>query len=291
MLVDEPVAQPARVAAGKRLSDNGFGELRILQRSAVHGAASRFVGEQERRSELGRDRARRQDAPDIVCGHQPASSHDRHVDGRFDVGQQLVQRLSGRLRARVEGAAMPARRRALRSERVDAAGERGLRLGQRGHGADDRDACLAQPQALLGARHAERERRDVRPQVQQHLDLGRPVVVVEPRLTELGAVALGLRRERLGVALDVRRCARTRLWHKQIRADRAGSQAAGRGEPLGEHLGSQVTRSDEAEPAGIRPGGREFRRRRPTGHRRDDDRHSEIAKVERHRSFVSRPRR
>ena len=88
---------------------------------------------------------------------------------------------------------MSARRRALRSERVNAAGERDLRLGQRGHGADDGDACLAQPQALLGARHAERERRDVRPQVQQHLDLGRPVVVVEPRFTELGAVALGLR--------------------------------------------------------------------------------------------------
>ena len=288
MLVNEPVAQPACVATGKRPRDNGFSELRILQRSTVDGAATRFVREQERGSELGRDRARRQDAPHIVCGHQPTSSHDWHVDGRFDLGQQFVEGLGGRLRARVERAAMPAGRRALYSYSVDAAGDRGLRLGQRGHGADDRDARLAQPSALLGARHAEGERRDGRPHVEQHLDLGRPVVVVEPRLTELGAVALGLRRERLGVELDVPRGARTRLWHKQIRADRAGSQAARRGEPLGEHLGSQVTRSDEAEPACIRPGGRKCRRRRSTGHRRDEDRHRQIAKVERHRSFVSR---
>ena len=57
VLVDEPVAQPARVATGKSPGDNGFGELRILQRGAVHGAAARFVGEQERRAELRRDRA------------------------------------------------------------------------------------------------------------------------------------------------------------------------------------------------------------------------------------------
>ena len=60
MLVDEPVAQPARVAAGKCPRHNGFGELRILQRGSVHRAAARFVRQQERRSELGRGRARRQ---------------------------------------------------------------------------------------------------------------------------------------------------------------------------------------------------------------------------------------
>jgi hypothetical protein len=46
------------------------------------------------------------------------------------------------------------------------------------------------------------------------------VVVVEPRLTQLGAVALRLGCERLGVQLDVLAAAGTRLRHKQIRADR-----------------------------------------------------------------------
>ena len=203
MLVDEPVAQPACVAAGKRPRDNGFGESRVLQRGAVHGAAARFSRQQEGRSELRRRSARRHHAPDIVCRHQPAGSHDRHVDGRLHLGQQLVEGLRGRLSGRVERAAMPTRRRTLHRYRVDAAVDRGLRLGQRGDGADDRDAGLAQPPALLGARHAEGERCHVRSYVEQYIDLGGPVVVVESRLTKLRAVTLGLRRERLGVALDI----------------------------------------------------------------------------------------
>ena len=46
MLINEPVAQTARVAAGKRPRHSGFRELRILQRGAVHRAAPRFVCEQ-----------------------------------------------------------------------------------------------------------------------------------------------------------------------------------------------------------------------------------------------------
>ena len=113
VLVNEPVAQSACVATGKRPRDNGFSELRILQRAPVDGAATRFVREQERGSELGRDRASRQDAAHIVCGHQATSSYDWHVDGSVDLGQQFVEGLGGRLRARVERAAMPAGRRAL----------------------------------------------------------------------------------------------------------------------------------------------------------------------------------
>ena len=82
--------------------------------------------------------------PDIVRGHQPARRDDRHVDRRHR-GQQFVQRLGRRPGRRVERAAVPAGRRALRREHIDAAVDRRLRLGQRRHRADHRDARLAQP--------------------------------------------------------------------------------------------------------------------------------------------------
>ena len=139
---------------------NGFGELRILKRGSVHRATARFVRQQERRSELGGGRSRRQDAADVVRGHQPAGRHDRHIDGSLDLSQQLVEGLGGWLRGRVEGAAMPARRRPLYRHSVHTAGNRRLRLGQRCHGADNRDARLTQSPALLSARHPEGERCD-----------------------------------------------------------------------------------------------------------------------------------
>ena len=194
MLVDEPVAQPARVAAGKRPRHNGFGELRILQRGAVHGAASRFVGEQKRRAELRGDRACRQDPRDIVCGHQPAGGRDRHVDGRHHrrpAVRPAVGWPAARRGRRCRGARPPTgpapRARRRRGPRAVCAS------ATRCHGADDGDAGVAQPPAFLGAGHAECERRDVRPQIEQHVDLGRPVVVVEARLAERGAVALAPR--------------------------------------------------------------------------------------------------
>ena len=56
VLVDESVSQPTCVPTGKRLGDNGFGELRILECGTVHRAAARFVGQQERGAELRCDR-------------------------------------------------------------------------------------------------------------------------------------------------------------------------------------------------------------------------------------------
>ena len=105
--------------------------------------------------------------------------------------------MRGRLRSRVERAAVPARRGALHRYGVDATGQRGLRLGQSRHGGDDGNTGLTQLSALLGARHAECERRDVGLHVEQNADLGRPVIVVESRLTERGTVPFRLGSKRL----------------------------------------------------------------------------------------------
>ena len=158
MLVDETVAQSARVAAGKRLGDDRFGELRVLQRRAMHRAAARFVGEQERRPELRGDGAGPQHAADIVSRREPARRDDRDIDDR-QRGQQMLQRIGRRLRSGIERAAMPARRRALRHHHIDAAGDRRLGLRQCRHGADGGDADVTKPLALSGGRQAERERR------------------------------------------------------------------------------------------------------------------------------------
>ena len=66
-----------------------------------------------------------------------------------DSGEQFGQGLRVGLCDGVEGAAMPARRRALHGNGVDAAVHRGVRLVERGHGADGGDARVAEPLALL----------------------------------------------------------------------------------------------------------------------------------------------
>ena len=140
------------------------------------------------------------------------------------------------LRRRVERAAMPTGRRALHRNSVDAAGHRGrLRLGKRGHGADGRDARVAQPLALLGTRQAERERRHLGPQVEQHVDLGRPGVVVVDRARRAG------RRSAPPPEPAPRRTSRSRRAWPHWAAARTNWRRAGRwsrlargGDPLGE---------------------------------------------------------
>ena len=191
-----------------------------------------------------------------------------------------VQPIGRRLRGGIERAAMPARRRALRDQRIDAAGDRHLGLRQCRDGADGADAGGTQPLAFVGARQAESERDRLRAHIEHHVQLRRPVVVVVAGFAEAGAVALRLIGKGRRVALDRRGCARTGLWHKEIDAQRARRQSARRRDALGEHLGSQVTGRDETEPAGVRSGRRQFGRRRPARHRGDDHRNSEVADVE-----------
>ena len=167
VVVDEAVAKSPRVAAGKRLGHNGFGELWVLQRSAVHGAAARFVGEQERRAELRCHRPCLDHTADVIGGHQATGGDDGDADPSYGGGEQFGQWLRVGLCDGVERAAVPARRRALHRDRVDTAVHRGIRLVDRGHGADRGDARVAQPRALLDARQSERERCHLGPQVEQ----------------------------------------------------------------------------------------------------------------------------
>ena len=184
VLVDEAVAQPARVAAGKRLGHNGFGELRILQRGPVHGAAARFVGEQERRSELRRHRARRRSRrlTSSAVIRPPAAMTGSSTRATVTAASSSCQRLRRwalRRGRRCRGArpptgpAPPSRRR--RSRTAASASATVVTV-----------PTVAMPASRsrvhsVGARQAERERRHLGPQVEQHLDLGRPRVVVEAR--------------------------------------------------------------------------------------------------------------
>ena len=220
-------------------------------------------------------------------GGQPARRDHRNIDCRPQRGQELLQRFGCRPRRRVECPAMSACRRALCHQHIDARRDGRLRLRQRRHGADSHDARIAQPPAFVRARHTEGERRHFRPQIEQHVQLRGPCVVIEPGRAERSTVALRLRGQRRGVRLDCGRRARTRLWRKQIGADGPGRELARLGDPFGEYFGRQVPRGDEPEAAGVRSCGGQLRRRRPTGHRRDDDRDCEVAKVERTHYFTA----
>ena len=122
------------------------------------------------------------------------------------------------------------------------------------------------------ARQAERERRHLRPQVEQHLDLGRPGIVVEAGLAELGAVpcasgASAAAYVSIASAVAALGCGTNRLAPS---GPVSGLRAAAM--PLREHLGASVAGRDETQAACIGPGGSQLRRRRTAGHRRDDHR-------------------
>jgi hypothetical protein len=104
VLDDKPVAQTARVAAGKRSGDNGFGELRILQRGAVHGAAARLVGQQKRASSTAFGEPEQSEPFSgrlVSCNHETPTPTSvlRLREAEKPLGVEIVRRL-GRVGAR-----------------------------------------------------------------------------------------------------------------------------------------------------------------------------------------------
>ena len=143
VIVDEAVVQTTRVAARKGFRHYRFGELRVLQRLAVHRAAARLVGEKEGSSELRCNRTGIDHPVDVVGAHQSPCGDDGDLDPPDNGGEQFVERLLIRLCHRIEGAAMAARRRALHGDRVDAAADRGVGFIDRRHGCDRGDTRVA----------------------------------------------------------------------------------------------------------------------------------------------------
>ena len=71
-------------------------------------------------------------------------------------------------------------------------------------------------------RAAERERHCRRPLLVHHLELGLPVVVVEPGLAELGSLALGLGAESIEVVAECGRVGGLRCRHEHVDPERRG---------------------------------------------------------------------
>ena len=166
VLGEEAVAQSTRIPPGKGWCDGSFAERRVGQRGAVHGAAARLVGQQERGAQLGGDGADLPHAADVSAGHEPARRHHGNVDVGGDGCDEVLERLVGGRRGGVEGAAMPTSRRTLCDNAVDAHVGSQPRLGQRGHRAGGRDARCGQPPPFLDAGQTEGERHQRGPQIE-----------------------------------------------------------------------------------------------------------------------------
>ena len=279
MFVDEAVTQSAGIAAGKRPGHNRFGELRILQRGPVDGAAAGFAGEQERGAELGGDGAGGDNAIDVVGTHKAPRRHEGNAEAVLHLGEELGQRLVGRLCGRVECAAVATRGRALQDEGFSTPVHRRLRFLHGGHRGDGRDPGVVEATAPVGRRQAEREGHHLGSQVEHHIKLRRPFVVAIDGITQSDTVMLGLGSQRGRVTVDGGTGARTRLRDKQIDAERAGCQLARREDAVRKGVGGQVAARHEPETAGVGSGGSQFGRRRPARHGRDDHGNGQISYV------------
>ena len=172
------------------------------QREPVHLARARLRAQQERRAELRRDRAPGQHVAHVGAGHQAAGGDDRHRRPDFtDLGHQRGE--PERLVVVVDvRAAVTAGLGALGDDGIGAAVDGDRRLS----GIRDRhphpDARGVQPLDAASVGTAERERHHRRTPLDDHVELGVVVVVVEPRLAEGDPRRLGQRRQRCGVVGD-----------------------------------------------------------------------------------------
>ena len=170
----------------------------------------------------------------------------------------------------VERAAVPARVGALRGEDVDAACDRHLALGERGHGRDGGDTEFPEAGALRGLGQPERERHHLRTQVHHHLELRGPMVILVTRVPELGVVPARLLLEGRRVPVDRVADRHAGLRYEQVHPQRAGCQVARCGDALGQHLGRQIASGQEAEASRIGCRRGQFGRAGPACHRGGD---------------------
>ena len=215
----------------------------------------------------------RQDLADLLGSGHTSGRPDRRSRLGPDAPHQFRQRHLFPGPVGRGGGRMPARERRLHDQDVDAGGQRGAGLVERG----DR-LCGDRPDLLEGLHDpglddAEGEADDRDGCGQQQLDLAGPLVVVFAQRhgrgvqPVCGGHLLQRRRVgRVGLAVD-----RHRVGREQIHPEPRGEQP-GPCDPLGQRIGGQVPRGQEAEPPGLGCCVHELRRAGPAGQRGGDHR-------------------
>jgi len=140
-----------------------------------------------------------------------------------------------------------------------------------------------------GVRAAEGERRHRRALAPQQLELGLPVVIVGPGLSELGAVACGLVAEAPQVRVQRRRVDLPAARHEQVDPERRLGLLADLGQLGRDIRGAPVAGGEEAQPTGARDGEGELGGRWSPGQRGLDDGMGDP--IEDHRRTLPGPKR
>src|SRR5581483_6626088 len=128
----------------------------------------------------------------------------------------------------------------------------------------------------LRIRAAEGERRDCGPQLGDQLELLVVPVVVEARLTELGAVALRLARDPIQVAVQPGVVVAGVPGDEQVHPDGRLGQPPDLDDPLLQSLGREVPGGEQAEAARLADRRGQLRRRRAPRERREHHRMGEL---------------
>lgn len=237
---------------------------------------------QERRAELHGDGARVEHAADPGTVVEPARPDHRQIGHAPDVGEegQEGHQLAPARRTGVVDvdATVPASLAALDDQPVDAAlGRRDRLVRGRDRGQDRRPGPAAQLVDERTLRRAEGEGDRGRLLTEQHVDLGREVVVVPARFAERDAVVVRPRLQRFGVRGDGRRVGGLRSRQEQVRRPRAVSRSAQFADPAGERLGVEVPGGQRPETPGCRHRDEQLGARRTARHRCGPDRQARSA--------------
>lgn len=275
VLAHEPVDQTARRAPGE-----GAGQLRadeegIGQRLLVHGVRAGLGGGEERRAELGRGRARREEGGDLAAAHDAAGRDHRQRHGLADLGDQGEQADACAVPLGVVPvcALVTARLDALHDHGVGPGPFHGLCLLRRGRGDQGERALAGEGLDDLGGRAAEVERHHRHGVVQQHRELGL-VAVVAPAVgvAQLGVVPGGLTGQLLRVHLDGGKLGILRLRHEEVHAEGARGERPERLDLLVHPVGRLVPGGEEPQPARLGHGGGQPRHGHTARHRGLHDR-------------------
>jgi hypothetical protein len=169
-----------------------------------------------------------------------------------------------------------ARLQPLENQGVGAGALRGARLGDIGDRHPHLGAAGAQRADDLWWRATEGEGDDRDGFLLQQPELVLPPVVIEPRHSELDAVALGVGPQPLQVGAQRQLVDLAVAGREQVHTERRGRDGPQLVAVIVEPLGGQVAAAQEPQAAGVADGGRKRRRRWPAGQRSENDRVLEL---------------